>query len=239
MFILFCMNIYSQNQPIDSIMVLNRKFKYEIGIDFQGFFKGNAGTSLILKVKKPTNGFVPLTYTTNFRFQLALSGTLPFESKVTAIDTTITNAYYNNSVSKDLFIQPMIGIERVNFYNRFNIFYGFDIGPYYHYNSNTSTYYGFVNQFYSNGYPTGGTVNNYYGIAVVPFFGVKYRLTERFSISVESGINIAYDYLNCRLNETDLNTFTNQFESLTMVKNEKRFLVNMMYLRFLNLNYHF
>ncbi|MCC6413562.1 MAG: hypothetical protein IT270_18030, partial [Saprospiraceae bacterium] len=38
-------------QQKDSLKFNNRKYKYEVGIDMQGFFGGNPGTGLVLKVR--------------------------------------------------------------------------------------------------------------------------------------------------------------------------------------------
>ncbi len=233
---------FSQILPKDSIMAINRKFNNEIGIDFKGFFKGEAGTSLIWKVKKKqSNGLISLTSSSNYRFQLAITASIPFNSEVKAIDTTFLNVSYSDYVSKNFSIKPMIGIERIKYFQRFNIFYGIDFGPYYIYTSDNLSNYGYYynNNYYSSGYPKSSSISSYYGVSLAPFFGVKYRLNERFSISMESGINFSFEYLNRDLNASDYDKTNNIVNEFTLQKTEKRFLINMMYLRFLNLNYHF
>lgn len=99
--ILFSVHTFSQNLPNDSIMAMNRKFKNEIGIDFQGFFKGTPGTASIWKRKK-VDRLISLTFSRNYRFQIAFNGTLPISQTVTQVDTS--KGHYLAVESKSFFI---------------------------------------------------------------------------------------------------------------------------------------
>src|ERR1044071_6025827 len=118
---MFFMNAFSQNR--DSIMAINRKFKKEIGVDIQGLFKTTPGTTLILKLKNNWGRFIALTSAKNFRFQLGLSGTIPVNEKTNSVDTS--NSHYLTKEARSFSVQPMFGMEKVNFYGKFNFYYGF------------------------------------------------------------------------------------------------------------------
>jgi hypothetical protein len=237
---------------------MNRRFKHEIGIDCQGFFKGSPGSAFIWK-KKKQGRLISLTFSQNYRFQIAFNGTLPLTEKVTALDTT--HGRYMSKQAIGYSIQPMFGIERVNFFNRFNIFYGCDFGPSftygrsgyiyytYHYTSGGSTYYN-TNYYYTN------TSGLYYyndqageskkiGLSVAPFIGVKYRISERFSASMESAIFLTYFYSVTKLYAQPYYSNTNSLNpipNLTTVaaKNTVSGVeFSPRYLRFLTFNYHF
>ena len=241
--ILFSLEIFCQTQPNDSIMVMNRRYKNEIGIDFQGFFKGTPGTFLIWKRKK-IGHLISLTFSKNYRFQLGINGTMPLTQKVTQIDTS--KGYYVTSESKQFLIQPMFGIERINFFGRFNIFYGMDFGPYYSYARTGYTVFGSYNNGYYYSYfnSNAGAPNETtkYGLSLIPFIGVKYRIAEHFSASMESGFNLSYYFSNTKLLAFPyFNNYTAQATLNTVSTTSKvnGISFSMMYLRFLTFNYHF
>lgn len=222
-------------------MVMNRKYKNEIGIDFQGLFKGTPGTSLIWKRKK-VGRLISLTFIKNYRFQVALSGTIPIGQKVTQVDTT--KGHYVTREAVQYSIQPMFGIERVNFYGRFNFFYGMDCGPFYNYNRTGYTIF-----YYSNynsgsatsisGFPANETSK--IGLSIIPFLGIKYRIGEHFSASMESGFNLSYYFSDSKLLQYQ-NYYYNIQTNYNVVTTTSKFhglSFNMLYLRFLTFNYHF
>lgn len=116
-FLLFSLKVFSQKN--DSLIAMNRKFKNEIGIDFKDFFHGAVGTSLIWKRKK-TEHLIALKTAKNYRFQVGLNGTIPIVQKTTQNDST--NGYYENFEQKLLYLQVLVGIEKINFFGRFNSF---------------------------------------------------------------------------------------------------------------------
>lgn len=233
-------NTFSQNEVRDSIMAVNRKFKNEIGIDFQQLFIGNAGTSFIWKVKKKQrNGLVSLTFSRNLRFQLAINVSMPISSNKEIKENSLLNVMYTDSYTKRIYIKPLIGIEKIKYYQKFGIFYGLDFGPNYNYSLNTTSYYGDYNQNNTFGYPQSSAAVNEYGISIQPFIGVKYRFSERFSVSMESGFAFTYQYADFEISATDYNESNNVYNKFLFNKTESRFAISMMYLRFLNLNYHF
>lgn len=228
---LFCsLSLFSQAR--DSVMALNRKYKREMGIDFQGFFKGTPGTSLILKVKKKSH-LISLTFSENYRFQLNLSGSIPITSNTSqGLDSNRTEIV---NPSSQFSIQPLVGIEKIYYYARFNLYGGLDAGPNY---NRMSQGYILVSgyNYYSNNYPMTSWGA---GFSFIPFVGMKYRLTERFSLSAESAFALAYNYTKTVYGGV---AYSNGSGSQTWAKSETRFSAltfNMRYLRFLTLNYHF
>jgi hypothetical protein len=228
--LLSSLSLFSQAR--DSVMALNRKYNREMGIDFQGVFKGTPGTSLILKVKKKSH-LVSLTFSENYRFQLGLSGSVPISSHTIqsqdSLHTTVVNTYSQFS------IQPLVGLEKIYYYGRFNLYGGLDAGPYY---NRMSQGYSVLS---GSNYYTGTLPLTSWGagIAIIPFAGMKYRLTERFSVSLESAFTLAYNYTKTVYGGV---SYSNGQNTQTWTKSEAQLstlIFNMRYLRFLTLNYHF
>jgi hypothetical protein len=176
-------------QKEDSIKFNNRKYKQEIGIDFQGLFAGRPGSALIWKVRYDKDNLVSVSYASYFRYQIAVSGNMQLDSKEQIIDNDWTPGISDHiKNASNLSIQPMIGKERVEFFGKFNFFYGVDFGLFYRYtddgyqfytNSNDSTSYYY-------GGSVGGGITKQFGALVIPFIGMKYHFTEQFSITLES-----------------------------------------------------
>jgi hypothetical protein len=229
-------DLFSQSK--DSIMAMNRKYKREVGMDFKGFFKGAPGTSLILKIKDTHSRFVSMSFSKYYRFQLRLEG--EFNANPFMQRWPEPYGYFERRDPKGGFsISPMLGKERVNFFGRFNIYYGMDFGPYY--SHNTFGYFVYIDTTanhisnYQDGFSNQPYKVTNFGFSAIPFYGMKYRLSEHFSLSVESGFTFSFfisktTYLN-----------SNQFHDLGYFNKNKSkgFNFAMMYLRFLNLSYHF
>jgi hypothetical protein len=236
--IFFCLNSFSQQK--DSIMAINRKFKREIGVDLQGLFKSTPGTALILKIKNNRNRFISLVSTKNFRFQLGLSGTIPTTDNVKMVDSS-TNRY-SSQEARTYSIQLMAGMEKVNFYGKFNFYYGFDFGPYYNY-SNT----GYSSLIYTNGggaYSFSGgfpeqTEAKKMGVTFAPFVGAKYRISEHFSATIESAFYLSYFLSETKIMDLPYYYSTVRTNKVVAVKNSSGFDFSVKYLRFLTVNYHF
>ena len=149
----------------------------------------------------------------------------------------------------------MFGIERVNFFGRFNIFYGLDFGPYYNYskfgyalyeyNNGNTNYYNYSLNNPNGNYAFGPSESNKFGFAVSPFIGAKYRISERFSASIESSFFLSYFYSFNKIyaapyysgNSTSFNAIEFNHVAAKTTINGIQF--NMNYLRFLTFNYHF
>ena len=222
-------------------MLINRKYKHEVGIDVQGLIQRSLGSTLILKIKRKEK-LVNLTGSKNFRFQLNLSGTFPVSEKTTQTDTV--QYRYSNKGASSFTIQPMFGIERIKFYGKFNFYSGVDFGPYYSYSDNgylaykytylNNTTYGYNNYI---AFPI-ETQSKKYGVSVAPFIGIKYRISSHFSASLESGFYLSY-FITKEKNY-NIPFFYNPNNSTTLIseKTSHGFDFSMKYLRFLTINYH-
>lgn len=232
--LLFLLNASAQN---DSITRLNRKYKTEIGVDMSQIFQRTPGTALILKLKNNRGRFVDLTSAKNYRIQFGINGSLPVSENVKDNDTTyyIYSAKTENSLS----ITAMFGFEKVKFYGKFNFFYGIDFGPSYSQHSTGYTAYR-----YSSG--QGGTVYGPFdqfdlkraAFSVSPFIGAKYRLSEHFSASIESGFTLTYFISKSLIYSPGINSNPYLKDAQLAEENKSGLELSMKYLRFLTLNYH-
>lgn len=224
-------------------MAINRKFKREIGIDFQGFFKSTPGTALIFKIKNNGNRYISLTTIKNFRFQLGISGTVPANDRVTIVDTS--KVRYSTQEARSFSIQPMFGMEKVNFYGRFSFYYGIDFGPYYSFTNSGYSVYTYTNYPYGGaGYTTSAGLPQQseakkYGLSIAPFIGAKYRISEHFSANIESAFFFSYFVTKTKIYSIPyFNSANNSTNTVIADKNYSGFDFSMKYLRFLTLNYH-
>lgn len=237
-YLFFLLPLAATAQQNDSLKFNNRKYKYEVGIDMQGLFTNYLGTSLILKIRNDRGKFVPVSSAINYRIQWYASAGLSGQDRVTDLDTfpfaTVSSNQYDH-----LHLNAFAGMEKVHFYGKFNLYYGLDFGPSYSY---SQTGY-LIREVQSGPY----TVTNFIsisnlneshglGLNVVPFFGVKYRFTERFSASAETAFFAAYAYVSQTFFVVENSGSTAQFASRIQTH---RFSMFMNYLRFLTFNYHF
>jgi hypothetical protein len=231
--LLILFNATAQN---DSIMRINRKYKYEVGVDMSELLQKTPGTALILKIKNNSGRFVELKSAKNYRLQLAVNGSL-HKKETVPHDTSIIK--YKSKATQSFYLQAMFGVERVNFYGKFNFYYGVDIGPYYNYINSGYTAYGYV-----NGSSISWAAGQPYeqesrkgGIALIPFAGAKYRFSEHFSASIESGFNLAYFFSKTTVHNLPFVGYNTL--DLTLAEETATGIdFSMKYLRFLTLNYH-
>jgi len=197
-------------QKLDSLKLNNRKFKHEIGIDFRGVLNfgniyyyannvrggyNNANvTSLIYKVRNDRGKLVAVSYAKNWRFQLRTSSTTSTDRTQRFESNGQTFTYKEDGFS-NFYINPAVGIERVNFFNRFNFYYGADFGLSYSRSRGLSNF-GYV----LNGNGFLFTTNaDAFGSGATAFLGMKYRISERFSISIESAFEIYFSWIKSSL----------------------------------------
>ncbi|MCC6412090.1 MAG: hypothetical protein IT270_10550, partial [Saprospiraceae bacterium] len=225
-------------QQKDSLKFNNRKYKYEVGIDMQGFFGGNPGTGLVLKVRNDRGKFVPVSYAKNYRYQISFFGDLNSKANVTELDT-FTNYSIEPKASNRFYVQAMVGMEKVVFFRKFNLYYGLDFGPHYDY---YHTDYTIEKQIVGGQEVVSvsgvGRMTEWQqvGASIVPFIGVKYRISDRFSVSAETAFFVKYAYISETWYGTDATGFDDVYASRVKYHN---ITTGMDYLRFLTFNYHF
>lgn len=225
-----------------TITKLNRKYENEISIDFQGLFKGTAGSALTWKKKKHLKiGEVSQKEAIYYRFQIALSGSLPFGQASQEVDTS--SGHYVSSLQQQFSIDLKFGKEKIKSFGRFSTYYGIDAGPLFNYTKDGfSGYLQHNGNYWING-PTLPAQTYKYGISAIPFVGCKYRFSEHFSASIESGLNLSYSYSVVKTFEALYYPIQrNSFDLVNKVVNTSQystFALTTLYLRFLTLNYHF
>jgi hypothetical protein len=217
----------------DSLKFSNRKYKREIGIDMTGIFAGNPGSSLIFKIRNDRGKLIALTYAKNYRFAVNFSGNLNLNSKyygeekerlVDSVDVEYQYSYFNF----------LLGIERVNFYNKINFYYGCDAGLFNQNSLNSNSYYYYQNNVLN--YLRSDEKSNSLGAILIPFFGLKYKLNERFSLSLESGASVRYAHIMTKYKQ---GRYIEDVEGLVKKTVSNRLFIDFIPLRFLTFNYHF
>jgi hypothetical protein len=232
--ILFCLLIsnlaYSQTQ--DSLKFNNRKYKWEVGLDVKGILRGSPSSGLVFKTRKTIGKLVPISYSNNLRYLISLSGTQPTQSDFKFDENSPIRVVNTEEGKKFHFIECGIGYEHIDFYGRFNFYYGLDFGLKYSYDIPLTYYYYSSNG--DNGRIYQKTRN--FGPIANPFFGIKYRITERFSVSIETGFRLGY-FFN-KIKHIDYN-ISNDPQSKTFATEKLQTIeYNFQYLRFLTFNYH-
>jgi len=242
----FCLVLFIGSmfaQKADSLKFNNRKFKHEIGIDFRGIFGNNyyyflnsyddfyddldRGYSFIWKVRNDRGKLISVSYTKNWRFQLRTSSTNNTDRVQRFESNGTTFEYKENGVSR-AYINPSFGFERVNFFNRFNFYYGMDFGVLF-YRARGANNYGFV----INGNSFSFSRSSYrYGPEATAFVGMKYRISDRFSVTAESGFGIFFHFVNSKL-------YDDRAEETVSKVNYESFGHTFYPLRLLTFNYHF
>lgn len=150
----------------------------------------------------------------------------------------------------------MFGIERVNFFGRFNFYYGMDYGPYYSYfktgyaayisySTNGYMYFNYTYNNSTSSFYTSPSETTKYGLTIAPFIGVKYRISGRFSASIESAFYLSYYYSISKLfAQPNYYSNNNGFNQSTFTTVATKNVIHGLefspkYLRFLTFNYHF
>lgn len=225
----FSINVKAQTDSYrsDSIMQINRKYRHEVGVDMSGLLQRSSSAALVFKRSSKSGRL-------NYRFQLGIQGKLPLNQKISSDDTSYTILAYKSPSSFGIFVG--VGLERVKSFGRFNFYYGADLVP--SYNASNSGY-----RIVSNGVSNPGSNGLLYesytaNIALTPFIGAKYRLSEHFSASIESALFISWFMSETRVS---VPYYINGFGAMPGIvsKEETSGLnISMSYLRFLTLNYH-
>ncbi|MCC7246596.1 MAG: hypothetical protein IT269_13015, partial [Saprospiraceae bacterium] len=214
----FAANLLNAQQRIfpvrkDTAPFDNRYYKQELGLDISGVFAGYVGGALVWKIRDDRSKLVPVGYSHFWRLQAGL-----YSDNFTGIIDSFThqNYYYESRTPADGYINSwiMVGRERVNYANRFNFYYGWDFGPEYTYNLYNA--HGTFLRILPDGsdYDWIGinrkVKTHSLGATMAGFIGVKYRITPRISLSVESAVTAFYQWSKRKLviqsNDEDIAT---------------------------------
>lgn len=222
--------------PKDSTKFNNRYYKQELGIGVDQILNKVVGTSLVWKIRDDRSKLIPVTYSHFWRLQARVQS----ETFTGYRDSLNAPPYYFENINpaqSNTQIGMSIGRERVNFYNRINMYYGWDAGLTggYMHSGNFQQYYVF-NQ--NNGnfdiVPVKLTTKSYsIGTRGAAFFGLKYHFSQRISISAECALQLYYAWTKRQASATINDRETASSNSY------HNFGANLNYLRFVTLNYHF
>ena len=161
-----------------------RKNKFQVDVDLRSILSGLGGAGLVFKAKIEPGKFVSVSSIKLLRANLRFNNSIGFQNYFK--DTLVNSSYPKNNID----MQGGIGIERQYLHKKFVHYYGIDIIGSYYQNDNISQYLGVSNQdpyVYSYIFKY-----HQYKVGINPFFGVKYYLTDRFSIGIETGVEISY-----------------------------------------------
>lgn len=224
--------------PKDTTKFNNRKYKQELGLNVAGIFGGYVGGSLVWKIRDDRSELVPVTYSNYWRIQAGTAGRTftGYEDSIRWEAYLIRNISARPSSYNQFW--ATIGRERNNFHNRFNLFYGWEVGPRLEYEHSTNGISGpLVDQ---NGLLIGHFYGDYraktfsLGAYAAAFFGVKYRFSERISLSFETAFWLLYSASHRKTN-TEVKGVKVEGPSQWYHKFEH----SLSYIRFITLNYHF
>ncbi len=216
----------------DSINAVVRKYQKEVALDCQGLFLRMPSAAAILKTRANGGQYVDVSSYKNNRFQIAFAGNLILDEESSSTDTF---AYVVSQVPSFWRVAAMYGREKVQLYGKFNFYYGYDFGPFYEYRrSGYSALYLGNGSVVNTNYTWPPSESSKIGLTIVPFMGCKYRFSEHFSVSLETGVSIAYFKSKTT---GSVFPFIKQFNSITRT-NTTGIDVRADYIRFLTLNYH-
>ncbi|MEZ5647517.1 MAG: hypothetical protein R3E60_00815 [Alphaproteobacteria bacterium] len=200
----------------------------KIDVDMKYLFSGFNTTTVLLKIRdnrKTSNSSSKLR---NWRIGLSGSG-----NRQSNTDQNFTYDGYQyeviNSVNTNTSIAPVLGRERIRSMGRFGLHYGMDLSPRFRYSKKYDAlsgdhippeYVPIVTKFFG------------IGLSAIPFIGMKYRLNDRISFSIETAISGSYEFSSTKI--VPLHT-----DKVRSRNNMHLVSYNVIPLRFLSFNYHF
>ena len=224
---------YGQNRS-DSTKFNNRLYKREIGLGVSGILSGGLGNALVLKIRDDRSKLVPVSYSRYWRFQANW-----YMNSYSAFEDRFEGEYYNyehfSRPNSEIRLSLTAGRERNNFSGRFNFYYGWDTRL----SLSRNNYLTALRYSYDN--VNQGQFIEYYrrtfgvGLRGYGFFGVKYHLSDRISVSVESAVYLGY-LLN-RGQTSAKEIYGIETKGTKWTQHEVEY--GLQYLRFATLNYHF
>ena len=223
--------------------------KSEIGIDFHNFFRGALGTSLVYKRRFGEKNFVSTNEKKAFRFRVGGSGSLPiaYEESETGRFDTLSTTFPNSTIlqnnlfedEKSISVFLLTGIEWQRQKDRFQYYFGFEMGFWHTKISETNRY-----RFIVNSNIEGSTYeliekrrfdNQENSILLNGLAGFKFFINPRFSLSIESSIETSFRMSNYN---TIFEDIQNETEEVVQTK-RKRLFYSFDYLNALFVSYYF
>jgi len=160
-----------------------RKNNFQVDVDLSNILDGLAGAGLVLKKKFDPGKFVSVNSIRLLRASLRMNNTVSFQNY---FKDTLANTNYPKT---NLDMQIGLGLERQYIHKKFVHYYGIDLIAAHYQSDNVYFGYGGGNVAYFVNYVYKYRRNR---IGVNPFFGIKYYLTDRFSLGIETGFELSY-----------------------------------------------
>lgn len=206
--------------------------KSEVGINARNIFSGAIGTGIIFKKRFKFGDLVARNEKTAFRIQLGGSGQIQLNEREQALGDTISPLLFRDIFNRGYSVFGLVGVEWQKQKNRFQYFYGLDVG---YRLSKTERLAGWT---YSSrdGYTFRVNDEHRSAIPLIGFAGIKYFITPRIAIAMDSGFEINYEF-----GKTDITLINNSDGSEITIKDFDIQNINyaFRYLNMLNLSYFF
>jgi hypothetical protein len=226
----------AQRTKKDTTAIDHQKYRNEIGVQVQPVWPFISTGRLMFKKRINNNKATTTTYFDNLRLSAEVGGffSRTKEDSLMLNDANNVITFYNtgNLDASNQHFSGSVGKERVHIHGRFNVFYGIDLGMDFFHDKRIFTIYNDG----VNIVPIFAKRNSI-SLRVSPFIGVKYRFSNRVSISAEAAFILKYTLLHQRFKEKENarntnNPFDSRFVTHTL---DNQFNA----LNLLTLNYHF
>lgn len=222
-----------------------RKNDYQIELGFssiRAIYNNTSSATILFKKKYQTGNLVDVNSVKFLRAHISLNSQINFSDDPTRMDGDTTEVGYHPSNVID--ITAGIGIEK-QFQNRnFVHFVGMDLyGRYFRTDDDfpyNSTFGGII----TNSTHTTDRNIRTLDVGVSPFFGVKYYITDQFSVGLESGFRLTY--FDTKIQELQMDSeydpqtgeYNNLFEEFEPVSS-KGVRFNFLGIRYITVGYSF
>lgn len=160
-----------------------RKNNFQIDVDVSNILNGLSGAGLVLKKKFDPGKFVSVSSIKLLRGSVRFNNIISFQNY---FKDTLVN---DNHPKTNLDIQIGIGWERQYLHKKFVHYYGIDLIASHFQNDAIHSNYAANNQIYFASYVFKSRQDR---IGINPFFGIKYYLTDRISVGIETGFELSF-----------------------------------------------
>ncbi len=218
----------ANESPIEENTALIKRYKYDVSTNLLYLINKSDGASLFLRnnlVKAKKKGYG--TRKVAYRFRIGASSQLSNTIKYDTVNRYYYNYPYSSGLPTSIAIFGSAGYEWQHQYQRFQIFYGYDVtAGFNHYQIRDNSVYN-----NSNGtYVFADRQQKSFSLGVSPLFGIKYFIHSRISISGEAHIGLNYNRYREKFQISGLSAERRHFNSFNIGTSP---------LAFLNLSYHF
>lgn len=208
------------------------EYKTEVGINIRDIFSGRLGTGVIYKKRFKFGNLVARNEKTALRVQFGGSGQIELNEREKFLSDSISPLLFSDIFNKGINLYCLVGVEWQKQKNRFQYFYGIDIG---YRISRTERLVGWSYRS-DRGYTFRVNEDNRNSIPLIGFAGIKYFISPRIALAIDSGLEVNYEFGN-----TDVTLINNSDGTEMTFKDLEIQNINFgfKYLNMLNLSYYF